>query len=816
MKQIESPKIITYKCYTILFLLLSPFSFLIAQSFTQEPHSFPEYSDKYTTNQFAPILEPGKKLYVSVHGNDKNVGTKIAPFKSLEAARDAVRKLKSLSGLPAGGVQIIVLEGTYLINNSFTLTEEDSGTVKAPIVYQGVQKDKVVLSGGVPIDAKRLKLVIDTTLLDRLKPSARGKVMSIDLSNDKVASLFPGEGKYGQISMDGYMLQLAQWPNRGYNHIGEIVEEGPTTRWLKPGEKAKEYSRENPTGGKFILKETLSPSIQKEFERTGDMHAQGYFHNDWYFQDESIGKMDSGTIQLLRYTRYGIVGKITSLPRRVRLYNVLAELDEPGEWYFDKKEQRLYVWPIKGFTAGKSSLTVTGNQLESINNSFEPVRNRNGSDLEQPMLKMNNTEYITFRDFTIENSSNIAVSISGGKYNLLAGSTIRNGAGKGIRIEGGKCNGITGCDFYDLYSAFNISGGDFKSLDHCYNFATNNIIRDCRLRGYGVIGLSGVGIYFAHNLLSNMNGAVMYETVDLLMEYNEFFNIGWEMGDFNVAYCGAQWHTMNNVVRYNFVHHLIEPGGHPILAFRNDDGGAGLKIYGNVMYRSGRGGGTFNGFLNDFQNNIVLETPVMWWTLKNKITPEGIKAEWDDLQKFGRDLPKGDKGDHIYIMEQLIGEKGWLKSPWKEAFPQLAKAIEINPWAQTFCNVNLNYTYKVREEFHIHGGSGTIEGMESKESGKFKDLPKDGVFELPSHLTLDAFEDVTALDFRFKPTFKPVENFKVIPFENIGLVNDVFRPTTPDKKQYRSAVYNRFKNEEGFKYDAKIVNARYPLPEYLK
>ena len=778
-------------------------------------YSFPEYGKRFTYNELAPILVPGKVLYVSAEGSDQNAGTESAPFRTLEAARDAIRQLKAGSGLPDGGVEVVLLDGNYQISRTFELSEEDSGTAAAPIVYRGQDAGKVILTGGVELDTNRLKLVSDPQCTSLLNPKAVGQVMSMDLSSDNLDGCFPGEGNYGQISMDGHLLQIAQWPNRGYYHIDQILEKGPTTRWLKPDEKPAPYSKDNPTGGVFKFKETLSPAVQKEFERTGDMRAQGYFHNDWYFQDEPVGAIKDGKVQLLRYTRYGIENKIKSIPRRVRLLNVLAELDEPGEWYYDKQQKRLYVWPIEGFKAGQTSLTVIGGQMISINGSFQPVRDRKAPAGSRPLMSLKNTEYVTIRDMIIEGSGQLAVQITGGQYNLLAGCTVRNGIGKGVVIGGGKHNGITGCDFYDLYSAFSISGGDWRTLDRCYNFAANNIIRHCRYRGYGVVGLSGVGIYFGHNLLHSMNGAVMYETTDMLMEYNEFYNIGYEMGDFNVAYCGAQWHTMGNVVRYNFVHHLLEPGGHPVCAFRNDDGGAGLKIYGNVFYRPGRGAAQFHGPLNAFQNNITMDCSIMWWTNKSDITPEGIQKYWDDLSRFGRELPKGDKGDHIYIAEQLLGEKAWLKSPWIDEYPEMKKMIETNPWAQTFCNVSMNYAYKVKEKFHIHGGSGTVEGMESKDVGRFTDLPKEGVFELPKPITLDAFVDVPSLDFRFKDGFAPMEGFEPIPFEQMGLVKDEFRPNPPDKKQYRSAVYERFKDDHGGRYDAAKVNARYPKPSYM-
>jgi hypothetical protein len=121
----------------------------------------------------------------------------------------------------------------------------------------------------------------------------------------------------------------------------------------------------------------------------------------------------------------------------------------------------------------------------------------------------------------------------------------------------------------------------------------------------------------------------------------------------------------------------------------------------------------------------------------------------------------------------------------------------------------------VREPFHIHGGSGTIEGMESKETGRFADLPVQCDHELPWPITLDAFVDVPSLDFRFRGGFQVEPGFRPIPFEKIGLVRDKFRPSPPNKNEYRRAVFERFKNDRVRHYDPAVVNARYPKPGYL-
>ena len=77
------------------------------------------------------------EFYVSVNGNDQNPGTKQAPFATLERAREAIRNLKNETGLPQGGVRVILTPGTYHRTTTFCLGAEDSGSEASPIVYTG-------------------------------------------------------------------------------------------------------------------------------------------------------------------------------------------------------------------------------------------------------------------------------------------------------------------------------------------------------------------------------------------------------------------------------------------------------------------------------------------------------------------------------------------------------------------------------------------------------------------------------------------------------------------------------------------------------
>lgn len=96
------------------------------------------------------------------------------------------------------------------------------------------------------------------------------------------------------------------------------------------------------------------------------------------------------------------------------------------------------------------------------------------------------------------------------------------------------------------------------------------------------------------------------------------------------------------------------------------------------------------------------------------------------------------------------------------------------------------------------------------------DLPDECDYEMPWPIDLNAFVDVTSLDFRFKDGFRVHPEFRPIPFEKIGLVESDFRQKSPDKSVYRREVFERFKEDRSRSYDPEVVNRRYPLPSYLE
>ena len=98
-----------------------------------------------------PSLFAGE-IYVSLQGNDKNPGTKEAPFNTLNRAIKQAREWRRLNRPEvAGGIYIRLEEGVYAQRSSLFLRPEDSGTPDSPTVICAVDGAHPVISGGVAV-----------------------------------------------------------------------------------------------------------------------------------------------------------------------------------------------------------------------------------------------------------------------------------------------------------------------------------------------------------------------------------------------------------------------------------------------------------------------------------------------------------------------------------------------------------------------------------------------------------------------------------------------------------------------------------------
>jgi hypothetical protein len=172
------------------------------------------------------------EVFVAPDGDDAQDGCRKRPFRTLTRARDAIRALRAEGASGPFGVR--VLPGTYPIQQTLTLTAEDSGQEGEPVVYRAEEPGRAVLYGGRRIGG--FEPVRDPEILARLPEEARGKVWQTDLAAQGVHDW--GElrvrGGIGQaeppptleLYYNGQPMTLARWPNEGFVEIRELLQPG--------------------------------------------------------------------------------------------------------------------------------------------------------------------------------------------------------------------------------------------------------------------------------------------------------------------------------------------------------------------------------------------------------------------------------------------------------------------------------------------------------------------------------------------------------------------------------------------------------------
>jgi len=650
---------------------------------------------------------PGAEFFVATDGADTNPGTKDRPFATLERARDAVRELKRRGGLPPGGVAVTLRNGEYRRTQTFQLAAEDSGTSELPVVYRAAPGETARLTGGVRLSG--FQPVRNAAILARLPESVRDKVVELDLKAAGVTDLgrlAPRGYGWGpspaiELFCNGRAMQLARWPNEGFLTVGKVLHPGKTAE--KPG-AVFQYEGDRPA----------------RWQQARDAWVYGYWY--WHWADSTLG-VASIDAQKHEITTAQVPGYGVREGQPYYFFNLLEEIDEPGEWYLDRATGTLYWYPPEDPAKAVVEMSM----------------------LNEPMARLEGVSNVVFERLEFALGRSDGVVVRGGDRCLLAGCVVKQLGGTAATLDGGTNHGVLACDLHTLGRGGTVvRGGDRKTLTPGGHFVENCHVYDfSRIdRTYTpAVLLDGVAGRIAHNLFHHSPcHAMRVEGNDHVIEFNEVHHVVTESDDqggldmfFNPSYRG-------NVLRYNFWHDIGSPQSLGQAGIRLDDAISGTLLYGNVFYRCS--GANFGGVqIHGGKENVVDNNLFVECRHAISFSPWG-KDRWNSF------LARKETVDALTRAVDIS------KPPYSTRYPALARLAE-NP------DVNMVWRNLV-----VGCGDFLIRDRGQQELAD-------------NYLTSQdpGFADASKLNFQLKPDAPVLDRFglRPIPFDQIGLYPDDLR-----------------------------------------
>lgn len=708
-------------------------------------------------------VQAKKIFYVSPNGDDNNTGTEKYPFKSLEGAKNKVRSLLKQNFKEP--ITVIFKEGEYRFDKSVEMNASDSGNENGEITYKAEEGAEVVFKGSVPLDVSKFKMVSDKSILERIPESARDYVGQLDLKPFGITSMpdFGGGGggnqpvKYNDIYLNDVMQTNARYPNSGYSKINEIVN------------KANGVFR--PAGTNVT-----------RWGKAKDVQIAGHISNTYAYDRTKVLDINPEERTLKLDTKW-TSGGLTNTEYGFFAYNLLEEIDSPGEWFIDKETMILYFYPphpLSDETLEISRLREPMITMDSVSHvSFDGI---SFSQTCSDVMNLKNCHDITIKNCNFRNIGRNAISNRGLAVVDAVNLTITNG-NNNILVE----NNV----FYELGGhGVILTGGDYRTLTPSGNKILNNHFYHYQTYArYGyAVNIEGVGSVVEHNTIHDApHGGIGFNGNDHVIRYNELYDLCKESNDCGAIYSGRNLNYRGVEIAYNYIHDVDimdetrEHVGNIQRAVYYDDRLSEGHVHHNVIKNCSGGIFMHGGSDMNIHDNIIIET-------ESGIRFSHCGTGFEEL--YGRAL-------NIYKQYPAYSKyKGMTE---EELF---ARPTDLYPKGNV-CYDNL---------FVISSGQG-VDLSENVHVGE--GIDENDIYDNPVYPDFDDFIDAENQNFNIKndsEILKEIPGLAEIDMSKMGMtvdtveISETFRKTSP-----RNAVKNVSSAETIFSWEILPKADRYRL-----
>ena len=537
----------------------------------------------------------------------------VKPGEDIAQALERVR-----AGRKAGETaEIVLADGVHRLTKTVKLGKDDSG-----IVIRSKNPGKATVAGGWIFRGSDMKpaasswigsMFSETELEKRLKKEVRGKCLAIDIPAEVYSNRFAGLSRlfHGGIqqrlpilTVDGTYQPISHWPN------------GRERWWLTKEALCGTVEREVVIHEK--PRKVQNPYFRVERAKGWDLADSEAFLfgclSGWGYEAGSAGVFasDKGddVVEVNRLSPQSV-----NTYTRFVFFNLLEEIDEPGEWAFDAKTRKLVLYPDAGFN-GDSTCAV--------------------GTFDSPFIMLKGASDVRIEGivFTAKCGEHCIV-IDGGSGNAVAGCRF-SGVRKGVTVSGRRSR-VVSCDFENLLdNGVTLAGGEVKSMTR-----GGNVVENCLFSEFGILSggyadaviVNGCGNAVRH---CEMHGAIGH-AMDIrgpenLVEYCRIYDVCRDHDDSGALYANGVW-SYGTVIRYNDIGTSVGLSSGIYL----DDFCCGTTVYGNILRNVGHFGVFISGGRDiTVENNIFTGC---WGGIR--LDNRGLFWDaWKDREKFWGDVSR--------------------------------------------------------------------------------------------------------------------------------------------------------------------------------
>lgn len=520
-------------------------------------------------------------FYVSANASDDSGdGSYGAPFKTITAARNAVRAYKTAcNGNMEEDVIVYIREGTYVLNSTLTFNEKDSGTNGHTVTY-------CAYPGETP------KIVAAKHVFTDWALSENGVWVSSGGPDYVITGLTQGIDKIGIPARVPNALET------GDAYLGAV-----------------RVGAENSTESKTSFSVKAADNVP-EISDISSLYAVVWPNGGgWYnwTKNRKLIKSVSGSGSSRVFNLDSAVSYTINNGSRYYLEGALEFLDAPGEFYYDKAKGTLKFIPPVGFEISKDTKIYAHSNFNAISiiGSSEAVKNFRLSGLDitgvgksYNAVYMKNADSIEIYGCRIHDLGGTGIkghdilsntNIEGNEiFNMATGITLVSNV-YSDKVSRVSYNIITNNHIYDLHG----SDAGIEVAEAAYNKISHNRVHGSDRMGIWVYGASLKSRLINSEYYKEMFGDITEDNVyefmrshDNTIEYNDVYDCMKDSQDGGPIYTSRSHH---NIIRYNNIHdsYIANIGSMPAMnGLYLDDDSDFNEVYGNSVYNiSGIDGG---------------------------------------------------------------------------------------------------------------------------------------------------------------------------------------------------------------------------------